>query len=412
MPARGPACGHWGYSVMVNIFDDESLKALRREKRAMQMRLMIFPPAMFVLAGAVAWLIYWVNLAIGSSGPLKTDIDTVTWGFLRWARSTSSNFHEDFQPGALLVALAALSIALFLALSAVPAPTEENDTINNRAARMALDDFSVVVAGVSAVLAWLSLLSIDLRLLASLPDAIIAAGTGILCSAIIPLHRVRADVHRLTLLEAKQQLVVFEGALNKVKGLPTSLSKFSVKRVKTSHALWCAGAGILAVVFAVLCARTGSVVQLEWNVPLYLLLWFIAAMWAFVTSEMYLAVGEFRRKKQYMSAVFYGFFYVFFAVMIFLITCFILTAMLDFAVASLVTLCGLAVPACLYAYDARPNGPRLLTGVKIRRIESAVERFKGTISNSERRLTEASAWATVRDSSEVGREVPSADRAR
>lgn len=397
---------------MVNIFDDDSLKALRREKRSIQIRIMISPGVMFISAGALAWLIYWVSLGAGSSGPPNSDLDTVTWGFLRWAGSTSSNFREDFQPGAVLVALAALSIGLFLALSAVPAPLEENDTIYNRAARMALDDFSLVVAGVSAVLAWLSLLCIDLRLLASLPDAIIAAGTGILCSAIIPLHRVRADVHRLTLFEAKQQLVVFEAALDEVKSRPTSLSEFSVNRAKTSYAAWCAGAGMLAVVFAVLCVRTGSLVQLEWNLLLYVLLWLIAAMWAFVTNEMYLAVGEFRRKKQYVTAVFYGFSYVFFAVMMFLITCFILATVLDFAVASLVTLSGLAVPACLYAYDAVPSGPRLLTGIKIRRIKSAVERFKGTISNSERRLAEASAWATVRDPCEVGQEVPSAPPGR
>lgn len=387
---------------MVNIFDDESLKALRREKRAMQIRLMISSSVMFMLAGALAWLIYWVNLLAAFSGWPETDVDTVTWGFLRWAGNTSSNFRDDFQPGALLVALAALSIALFLALSAVPTPPEENDTINNRAARMALDDFSVVVAGVSAVLAWLSLLSVDPLLPASLPDVIIAAGTGILCSAIIPLHRVRADVHRLTLFEARQQLAVFEDALNKVSERPTSLSNFSKNHVKASYALWCAGAGILSVVFTVLCVRIGSTVQLEWNALLYLLLWFIAAGWALVTTEMYLAVEEFRRKKQCASAVFYGFFYVFFVGMMFLVTCSILTTMLDFAVASLATLCGLAVPACLFAYDARPSGPRLLTGVKIRRIKSAVGRFKGTISNSERRLAEAAAPEAAREPSKVG----------
>ncbi|WP_342024976.1 hypothetical protein AAE021_07430 [Arthrobacter citreus] len=376
---------------MVNIFDDDSLKALRREKRAMRIKLMVFPLVMFISAGAMAWLIYWVNLTAGSSGPPDTDLDTVALGFIRWAGSTSSNFRDDYQPGALLVALAALSIALFLALSAVPAPLEENDTTTNRAARMALDDFSMVVAGLSALLAWLSLLSIDLRLLASLPDAIIAAGTGILCSAIMPLHRVRADVYRLTLFEARQQLVVFEAALRIVKGRQTSLSKFSEHRPKASYSLWCAGAGILAVVFAVVCIRTGSLVHLEWNTALYLLLWIIAAMWAFVTNEMCLATGEFFRKRQYVSAFFYAFFYLFFAVVMFLITCFILTSMLDFAVASLVTFCGLAVPVCLLAYDPRPSGPRLLAGVKIRRIESVIERFKGTISNSERLLAEASA---------------------
>lgn len=363
------------------------LRQVRIEKRRTQRRsLLYFPLGTAAMAILFAWLLYWVFLPLGVYGPPTANPETVVFGFIRWGAHVSDNFGPNSQPGALLFALAALSIAMFLTLTTATPPPESRDTIISRANRMVMDEFSMLVAGICAVLAWLTLLTLDLEP-ESIPDAVAAVGTAWLCSATIPLHQVRADVHRFTLLEAQEQQRSFGTLKDALKHRDSRLARFSRRRCNAAYSLWTAPSALAAALLFLICTLAGdNRAGILSRVIAFLLVLGIAAVWAFVTQEMCLsAVLDWTQKQRFTACVTVGL-YVACAITGVFLSFWLLSNLAPLWLAIPVALCGVVLPFTAYLLDKRLSRLGLLTGIQRRRISSRIHRLGRTVKFSKRQL--------------------------
>ena len=368
------------------------LQAVKKErKRIYWNAILLSPVCTFVFAFVLVFVFFFRNLQSSQAGEGSFSLEILASKFCLWVDGISDHFRDDFEPGSLLFALAALSVAMFLALSTTSSPPETQDTISGRANRMVLDDLSVLVAVCCAVLAWLTLLTLDLADAGSIPDAIAACGTAWLCSATIPLHSVRADVHRLTLLETTGQQSSLEGFWRDLFLRRNSVARWSRMRWSLSYVAWIVSAALIATAFFVLYIRLGGY-GFSWGVvAAHLLMVVFMCPWSWVASELFLNLKLDFMLKQYLSIC--SSIILFFACFIteFLFIYAFLFAMWNSWLALVISGLMLMMPVCLYFLDDRINWFGFLTGMKTRRVRARRLRLQRIVESSREKLQSGTA---------------------
>lgn len=388
----------WGSKTVKTARKTESiLQQVRREKRRVQRSSLIFFPLGTMLIALILALIFFIGL-----GP-KSQVDddqgivlTPFYGFFTWISSLPRIFGHDFQPGSLLFAVAAVSIAIFLALSTSTPPPENQDTVISRANRMVLDDFSVLVATVCAVMAWLTLITIDLGNPQRLPDIVAVVATAWLCSATVPLHLVRADVHRFTLLEAQKHHRVFGLQQAEFNAASSSLAHFSRRRELLSYILWIVlGAGAATLVF-VGYTLAGEDTVTGVTVLLYMMVFIVMAGWGWFTNELLMECSLDWKQRQRIFSIFCAVLYLFCAFMCSVLVYILLYRSWNSWFAAVTAVIVIITPVCAALLDRSVKCLGLLTGIKVRRTRTRILRFERTMEFAKRQLAINTAGAARR----------------
>lgn len=378
------------------------LQQIHREKRRIQLySLALFPATTMFIALIFAWMFYCLRLPGSSAGDdANADVyETLFYGFYVWIAELPRIFGDDFRPGSLLFALAAVSIAIFLTLSTANQPPEQQDTVSGRANRMVLDDFSVLVATVCAVLAWMTIMTIDRSNPQSVLEFVAAVATAWLCSATVPLHIVRADVHRFTVAEAQNNRRLFSARQERLHRRGSALAHLSRRRELLSYSVWIAlsaGASTLVLVGYTHAAEYSFAGQM---IVVYITAFIITAAWGWFTNELFMGCTLDWMQKRRVFSIFMAVLYSFCAFMFVVLVYIVLYTFWPSWIAGVVSAVMIAVPVCAALLDWKLNHLGLLAGVKARRTRNRIVRLESTIEYAKSQLAIKTAGATRRKTS-------------
>lgn len=362
------------------------LQQVRSEKRRIQLRsLLLFPAGTMLFAVIFAWMYYCFRLPKNQVGDDREIYQTFLYGFYVWIIGLPDTFGVEFRPGSLLFALAAVSIAIFLTLSTSTPPPESQDSVIGRANRIVLDDFSVIVATSCAVLAWLTLMTID-RNPQGAPDVVAAVATAWLCSATVPLHLVRADVHRFTLSEAQNHHEMFSTLRAKLDRSESLFARFSRQRGFVFYILWIiSGATATTVIFVACTLAAGPAISGR-TILVYVFAFLLIAAWMWFTNEILMQTSLDWRQKRHVTAVGNVVLYLFCFFICSFLAYYILYTLWNSWLAGVAAVVIFLAPAGAALLDCRSKRLGMLTGIKVRRTDTRILRLERTIEFAKRQL--------------------------
>lgn len=265
-------------------------RPINAQVNALRLKMSLAPLFTFAIAIVLSFGISHAIMSFPGRDKQSDSLTQLLTNYSLWLDTLSTTAGKELDVTATLLALGALTLAIFFPLNASAFGNETAEPITLQAQRIVLNELSIIAAFVTAILAWLTIPLVGLAA-ANTPAIILATGIAILCSAVIPLHLVRATVLRISLLDARLQRKRVSQQHQELKTTRVSKVAYYLRNRAFMSALsWVLAIGIINLIACTIVVfLTAADRSLEGAIRLALGYSLLTVLWAALTVYM---IGE------------------------------------------------------------------------------------------------------------------------